>query len=696
MDDDALVYCDEDVADLWAWAFDIADAHGAARVGMEHVAHAMTSLDAGLYALEVRKVDVGAVRDAAAHVIAAGGEQDEADPYCDVLSADDDVQAALDLAVEAARERGYDIASLDDVVDVLMGYQPGCATLVALFAALQGGRGARHHFAGSQFYEAMTPVGHPASDHVQTGMSGAADWRSDPAHHWAGDDREGGFFDARVERETARHLRDTAAALSRLEERVGRLEVRAGNDHDRIGHALQELSRHRALLPADEDWRTQMQTLVSQIDALRAQMGRVSAGRREEGGSGRAAHGAGVSDDAFTAAVARLDAARSDSERRVSGLMAMMERQQRDLERLANALTGLERAWQSAGARGAYDAGGGSGRVTAQGTGSGRAGATGMSRGVAMAQSSSAASRTADGGASLSRSTSTSTSTSTSASSSRSSSGSGSGTTTSATSSNASRSSQRRRRRRASSGRARSRRRTWRRFGRLRLASVARFGLKRKPKRRERSWWPWLGSRERWRTARAQGGRFRAFGERFNHRGARPARQHAERKSMRRERAPRNAAQGGAEASAEKRFYLAIDDDIVDAPSIGPKTAERLRPARIFTVRDLLEADPEEVASIVTARHITAQAVRDWQDQARLVITIPFLRGTHAQILVGAGFRSYEDVALADQATLMSAILTFATTREGQSILRNGPPPDLEKVVKWMENALESEPARAA
>lgn len=165
---------------------------------------------------------------------------------------------------------------------------------------------------------------------------------------------------------------------------------------------------------------------------------------------------------------------------------------------------------------------------------------------------------------------------------------------------------------------------------------------------------------------------------------------------MRRERAPRSAAQGGAEASAEKRFYLAIDDDIVDAPSIGPKTAERLRPARIFTVRDLLEADPEEVASIVTARHITAQAVRDWQDQARLVITIPYLRGTHAQILVGAGFRTYEDVALADKATLMSAILTFATTREGQSILRNGPPPDLEKVVKWMENALESEPARAA
>lgn len=139
-----------------------------------------------------------------------------------------------------------------------------------------------------------------------------------------------------------------------------------------------------------------------------------------------------------------------------------------------------------------------------------------------------------------------------------------------------------------------------------------------------------------------------------------------------------------------------MDDDIVDAPSIGPKTAERLRPARVFTVRDLLHADADAVADLVTARHITAQAVRDWQDQARLVITIPFLRGTHAQLLVGSGFRTFEEVALADQATLMSAVLKFATTREGQSILRNGPPPDLQKIVKWMEHALESEPARAA
>ena len=40
----------------------------------------------------------------------------------------------------------------------------------------------------------------------------------------------------------------------------------------------------------------------------------------------------------------------------------------------------------------------------------------------------------------------------------------------------------------------------------------------------------------------------------------------------------------------------------------------------------------------VGVRHITAERITSWQHQARLVCTIPWLRGTHAQILVGAGY----------------------------------------------------------
>ncbi len=246
-------------------------------------------------------------------------------------------------------------------------------------------------------------------------------------------------------------------------------------------------------------------------------------------------------------------------------------------------------------------------------------------------------------------------------------------------------------------------RRLRRRFGSLRYASIRRAEMKRRPVRRERSWWCCMTDAKAWRAARRKGGHFRRFGER--HQSARRRRSRTTVAAMRPShhlRASHNtaavaviAAVKSAEVS-EKRFYLSLDDDIVDAPSIGPRTAERLRPARLFTVRDLLAADPDEVGMLVTARHITAAAVRDWQDQARLVITVPFLRGTHAQLLVGAGFRSATMVATADHATLMSALLTFATSRNGQGILRNGPPPDIEKVLVWMRNAADADVARAA
>ena len=144
------------------------------------------------------------------------------------------------------------------------------------------------------------------------------------------------------------------------------------------------------------------------------------------------------------------------------------------------------------------------------------------------------------------------------------------------------------------------------------------------------------------------------------------------------------------------RFYLALDDDIVDAPSIGPRTAERLYPAGIHTVRDLMTADLEAVAKAVNARHITVQTLTDWRDQSRLVMTIPWMRGTHAQLFVGAGFRDAQDIASADQADVQAALLRFCTTREGQRVLRDGPPPPTDKLETWIANASHAEPERAA
>lgn len=139
----------------------------------------------------------------------------------------------------------------------------------------------------------------------------------------------------------------------------------------------------------------------------------------------------------------------------------------------------------------------------------------------------------------------------------------------------------------------------------------------------------------------------------------------------------------GPAAGRPARRRLQPSDNVVDAPSIGPKTAQRLETIGIRTIADLLAADPGEVSRRIDVRHMTAEVVTEWQNQTRLVLAIPDLTGTEAQLLTGAGFHSIEALAAADVSDLCAALLTYAATPAGERILRSGKPPDVTEIRAW-------------
>jgi predicted flap endonuclease-1-like 5' DNA nuclease len=146
-------------------------------------------------------------------------------------------------------------------------------------------------------------------------------------------------------------------------------------------------------------------------------------------------------------------------------------------------------------------------------------------------------------------------------------------------------------------------------------------------------------------------------------------------------------------SGTEQRVYLAREDDLEAAPSIGPKMAEAFANLGVRTVGDFLGQNPQDLAELLDDSRIDAETITDWQDQAMLVMNIPGLRGTHAQLLVGAGYRTRDAVADADPVDLSADVLGFATTSEGRRVLRDGNPPDIEKIKAWVTSA---EMARAA
>jgi predicted flap endonuclease-1-like 5' DNA nuclease len=143
------------------------------------------------------------------------------------------------------------------------------------------------------------------------------------------------------------------------------------------------------------------------------------------------------------------------------------------------------------------------------------------------------------------------------------------------------------------------------------------------------------------------------------------------------------------EPAQAPRIRLTREASVVDAPSIGPKTAGRLNVIGVKTVGDLLALSPDEAAAQIKQSHINARIIKDWQAQAALACTVPDLNGTSAQLLVGAGITSIEDLATSDLDALTDAIGMFASSNEGERALRNQEKPDRARIKTWIEAALD-------
>ena len=135
----------------------------------------------------------------------------------------------------------------------------------------------------------------------------------------------------------------------------------------------------------------------------------------------------------------------------------------------------------------------------------------------------------------------------------------------------------------------------------------------------------------------------------------------------------------------EPRFYLEVSSPVEAAPSIGPKRAELLTELGVAKVSDLLDADPEQLADQIGDSRVDTAKIVAWQHQANLVCRIPGLRGHDAQVLVGCGFTTPEEIASMKPSELLEFVEPFCETKQGQRCLRGSAKPDLAEVANWIQ-----------
>ena len=154
--------------------------------------------------------------------------------------------------------------------------------------------------------------------------------------------------------------------------------------------------------------------------------------------------------------------------------------------------------------------------------------------------------------------------------------------------------------------------------------------------------------------------------------------------------APRDLPDGAPLAKREKtmpRYTLSETASVVQAPSIGPKTAKRLEAVGVRTIGDLLKLEPEQGEARIAARHISADVIRGWQAQAELACTVPGLKSREAQALVACGVSDIAELAALDASELCEAIARWGLSEEGQRAWGAAAAPTADDVATWIARA---------
>lgn len=125
---------------------------------------------------------------------------------------------------------------------------------------------------------------------------------------------------------------------------------------------------------------------------------------------------------------------------------------------------------------------------------------------------------------------------------------------------------------------------------------------------------------------------------------------------------------------------------IADAPSIDARIASKFEAARVRTIGDLLDSDPETLAASLHP-HATAADVATWRDEARLCCEVGIISPHESQLLIACGVTGPEDLAALSPVELWELVVPVAESPDGRRLLRGGSPPDLDTVTRWIDAA---------